>query len=566
MCTWPVKTDDIRSMQIFASIPRGGSKYMCKWLISAASCLLLVPYAISQTNIPITGSCAVTFNADGSTTLICTTSTVVPAAPVAVTISPTSGNIPGGGQIQFIANVTGTSNHSVTWTATSGSITNTGLFTAPNSTLSVTVTATSVAYPSVSAAATVTVTTSGGGGGSAPSFTGNYCTGSTTCTLSNVAEGDLLIIGTHQAYPPSSLGASPTVVDSQGEAPTFDAMNLGAGLETWHISPVVYPGTHAITVNNFGGGDMYVAEFTGEATGNPVEAIAQNYSAVSSTDVVTLTTQTANDLLFGFGRSAPGGSQQGAGFTAIRTSPTMEYAIAPNSGAQAVVIQPNNNPGADVGIQALAVRPAGSSQPPPLAPVFTGNFCVQTNGACTLNNVSAGNMLVISANWHGNAMDVCSIADSTGEPIVVDRQNDNANTIYGSLSLATWHISNLAHSGNHVISTNGGGGGCWSGGYVIQAFEIANQNGLSPVDAVGHATGAASSTASTSVVTSQGNDLIYAFCAVTDRSTNETGDGFASIAVFPTSQYRSASSAPGTEPAGCPTVGNWAIQELAIRH
>jgi len=540
---------------------------MRRLLVSAMTYFLLVCFGSAQTNVPMNGSCAATYNSDGSTTLICTTSTVIPGAPVSVTISPISPNVPTGGQLQFTATVAGTTNHAVLWAASSGSITNGGLLTAPGSAGTLTVTATSVAFPTIYASATVTVTTSGGGGGgsSAPTFTGNYCTGATTCTLSNVAAGDLLIIGTHQAYPPAALAGPEIITDSQGEVSVFDAMNLGAGLQTWHISPVVSPGTHAITVTNFGGGDMYVAEFTGVATGNPVEVVAQNFNVNSATDTVTFITQTANDLLFGFGRSAPGGSQQASGFAAIRTSPTMEYATGSTAGIQTMTIQPLNNPGTDVGIQALGIRPAGSNPPVPISPTFTGNFCVQTNGSCTLNNVSAGDMIVISANWHGYAGDNCFIADSTGEGIVVDRQNDNANTIYGSLSLATWHVPNAVHGGTHVISTNGGGGGCWSG-YVIQAFEFANQNGSNPIDAVAHATGMASTTASTSLVTSQGNDLIYAFCGVTDLNSSETGDGFSSIAVFPTSEYRAAGGTPGTETATCPTIGGWVIQELAIRH
>jgi hypothetical protein len=531
--------------------------------------LLLVPVAIPQTTVPVSGSCVVTYNSDGSANLVCTTSLVVPAATATVTVSPSSASVQVGAQVQFTASVTGTGNQAVTWSATAGTISNAGLLTAPNSSGSVTVTATSVAYPAVYGSAAVTVTsggaTGGGGGGSAPSFTGNYCTGTASCTLTSVAAGDMLIIGTHQANPPTSLSAPEAITDTQSETAVFDAINLGAGLQTWHISPVVHAGTHTITVNNFGGGNIYVAEFTGVANGNPIEGIAQNFDASSSTDSVNITTQTANDLLFGFGRSAPGGTQQGSGFTAIRTTPTMEYAAATTVGTQTVSIQPLNNPGTSVGIQALAIRPAGSNPPPPSSPTFTGNFCVQTNGSCTLSNVAAGDMVVISANWHGSPTDTCFVSDSAGESIVVDRQNDNAATIYGSLSLATWHIPNVVKSGTHVISVNGGGGSCWNG-YVIQAFEFANQNGSNPIDAVGYAVGTASSTAATSVVTSEGGDLIYAFCAVTDQETSQTGDGFASITVFPTSEYRAASSTPGTEGAACPTTGNWVIQELAIKH
>lgn len=568
---WQTVPSVYRSVVNHISSKKGKVNLMCKSLLCVVTFFLVVPYGLTQTSVPMAGSCAVTYNADGSNTLVCTTSSVVPAAPVSVTVSPASANLTSGSQLQFTATVVGTANHSVVWSTSAGSITNAGLLSAPSSAGTLTVTATSVSNPGISGSTTVAVTSSGGGGGSnsAPTFTGNYCTGPSTCTLNNVAAGDLLIIGTHQAFPPVSLLGPQTITDSHGETAVFDAMNLGAGLQTWHISPVITPGAHTVTATNFGPGDMYVAEFAGVAIGNPIEVIAQNFYASSSTDTITFTTQTPNDLLFAFGRSAPGGSLQGPGFTAIRTAPTMEYEAVANSGSQTAAIQPLNNPGNNVGIEALAIRPANSYPPPPASPTFTGNFCVQNlnygSGPCTLNNVAAGNMLVISALWHGTPSDTCLVSDSTGESIVVDRQNDIGATVYGNLSLGTWHISNLAHGGTHVISTNGGGGNCWSQ-FIIEAFEFSNQNAANPIDAVGYASGPSTSTASTNVVTTQGNDLIYAFCVVTDLSTSQTGDGFGSITVFPTAQYRMAASTPGTEAAGCPTTGGWVIQELAIRH
>ena len=76
-----------------------------------------------------------------------------------VTISPTNQSVQTGHTIQFTDTVQGTtSNTSVTWTASAGSISTTGLFTAPSSAGTVTVTATSNADASKSASTTVTVT------------------------------------------------------------------------------------------------------------------------------------------------------------------------------------------------------------------------------------------------------------------------------------------------------------------------------------------------------------------------------------------------------------------------
>src|SRR6266404_4417741 len=76
-----------------------------------------------------------------------------------VTLSPTNPSVQTGQTIQFTDTVQGTtSNTSVTWTASAGSITSSGLFTAPSTAGTVTVTATSTADSSKSASTNVTVT------------------------------------------------------------------------------------------------------------------------------------------------------------------------------------------------------------------------------------------------------------------------------------------------------------------------------------------------------------------------------------------------------------------------
>ena len=80
-------------------------------------------------------------------------------AAVSVTVSPTSGTVASGGSQQFTTQVKNATKTAVTWTASAGSITNAGLFTAPVvvTDQQVTITATSVADPSKSAKAVFTV-------------------------------------------------------------------------------------------------------------------------------------------------------------------------------------------------------------------------------------------------------------------------------------------------------------------------------------------------------------------------------------------------------------------------
>jgi hypothetical protein len=77
---------------------------------------------------------------------------------VNVSISPSSVTLQAGGTQQFTATVTGTTNTSVSWSATCGTISASGFYTAPSSAMNCTVTATSVADSTKSASASVTVT------------------------------------------------------------------------------------------------------------------------------------------------------------------------------------------------------------------------------------------------------------------------------------------------------------------------------------------------------------------------------------------------------------------------
>jgi len=82
----------------------------------------------------------------------------VVSTSVAVSISPTSTTLAPGKQVAFQASVSGTANQGVTWSASGGVITQSGVYTAPNTNGTYTVTATSTASSNASASAQVVVT------------------------------------------------------------------------------------------------------------------------------------------------------------------------------------------------------------------------------------------------------------------------------------------------------------------------------------------------------------------------------------------------------------------------
>src|SRR5262249_53083823 len=82
-----------------------------------------------------------------------------PSPAVSVSVSPSGTTVGSGGEQQFSATVSNSSNTAVNWTASNGTISPGGMFTAPNvgSSTNVTVLATSVADPTKSAQASVWV-------------------------------------------------------------------------------------------------------------------------------------------------------------------------------------------------------------------------------------------------------------------------------------------------------------------------------------------------------------------------------------------------------------------------
>lgn len=102
------------------------------------------------------GSTATTTGSNGNPS---NTTTTIPQSAASVTISPATLTMAAGATQQFSAAVTGVTNTAITWTASAGAITATGLFTAPPSAnaSTATITATSVGDGSKAASSTVAI-------------------------------------------------------------------------------------------------------------------------------------------------------------------------------------------------------------------------------------------------------------------------------------------------------------------------------------------------------------------------------------------------------------------------
>lgn len=160
----------------FTAAVNGSSSGVVNWSVSGSGCAGIACGSISSTGLytapawaptpPIVAVTA-TLLADPSVSASATV-TIEGPGTISVAISPTSAALNTGANQQFKATVTGTTNTAVKWSlsgygcagATCGTITTTGLYTAPGTVpvpSFINVTATSVADPTQSATATVTL-------------------------------------------------------------------------------------------------------------------------------------------------------------------------------------------------------------------------------------------------------------------------------------------------------------------------------------------------------------------------------------------------------------------------
>jgi hypothetical protein len=154
--TPPSATLAVGGTQQFTATVTGASNTAVTWTATGGTISTTGLYTAGMT----TGSFQVKATSVQDTTKSGTAAVTINAAPaVSVSVSPNPATLFTGGAQQFTATVTGATNASVTWQATGGTISNTGFYTAGNTTGSFTVTATSAADTTKSGSAAVTVTT-----------------------------------------------------------------------------------------------------------------------------------------------------------------------------------------------------------------------------------------------------------------------------------------------------------------------------------------------------------------------------------------------------------------------
>jgi len=187
-------TLDQGATQPFTATVTGSTNTAVTWGVQEASGGSVTAAGLyTSPNTAGTFHVVATSQADPSKTAVATVTVPV----VAVSVSPSSTTLDQGATQPFTATVTGSTNTALTWSVQEsggGTITNAGLYTAPNTAGTFHVVATSQADPSKSAVAIVTVATAPAHSGSFDA-TGNALSSRGGATATRLADGRVLIVG-----------------------------------------------------------------------------------------------------------------------------------------------------------------------------------------------------------------------------------------------------------------------------------------------------------------------------------------------------------------------------------
>ncbi len=205
----------------------------------------------------------------------------VATLPVSISASPLSATITSGATQQFTALVSNSSNRTVTWSATAGTISAAGLFTAPQVSVqtSILVKASSQADPTKTASATLTVNAAAAAFTVSPAsltFAGETSTSSLTpasLNISNGGTGALTFTGTSDQSWLKLSAASGTTPATLQVGPAMSG--LKAGNYTGHVSLS-------------GGGTTKIVTVTLQVTSPAVQhSVVLSWKASTSTQVVS---------------------------------------------------------------------------------------------------------------------------------------------------------------------------------------------------------------------------------------------------------------------------------------
>jgi hypothetical protein len=273
--------------------------------------------------------------ADSTKSASATVSVTAPVI-VSVSVSPTSASLQTGAQQLFSASVSGTSNTGVTWSSTGGSVSSTGLYTAPSSAGTYTVTATSVADSTKSASATVIVsqpvaisispTSSSLVSGAQQLFTA-YITGtSNTAVTWSASGGTVSSAGLYTA--PSLAGAYTVTAKSVADSTKSASASVSVSNPT-PVSVSISPTTVSMPA---GWQQTFTATVSGTSNTAVTWMVTSGTGTISSTGLYTAPSVAENDVVTAVSQADPTKSASSTVSVAAAHSVTLAWSPSSSSG------------------------------------------------------------------------------------------------------------------------------------------------------------------------------------------------------------------------------------------
>jgi hypothetical protein len=316
-------------------------------------------------------------------------------APSGVAVYPTAAGVPINGKVQFTAYAASQPGSTFTWTASAGSITASGLFTAPASPATVTITVTASGSSGLSGTSALNVTAAQGvlvspsavaiAAGARQAFTAtvNGTTVTATWEVNGTPGGDGLH-GTIDSSGNYSAPASPP----PGGSPTITAIT-GSGSST--LSGTA---TAAVVFSNSSLSGPYAFSYKGNNSSG-FTAVAGSFTAQGSSSSTGQIFGGVQDVLVA-GTSAPAHTQFTGTFS-VNPDGTASATLSNNTTWEFALI---SNPVGGAARQALLVR-----------------FDSSSTGSGTINAQNQG--LLTASAFSGNYAFSLSGVDSGGAPLVI---------------------------------------------------------------------------------------------------------------------------------------------------
>ncbi len=367
------------------------------------------------------------------------------SAPVTVSVSvaPTSATVTTGGTQQFTAIVSGSTNTAVTWSATAGTVSSTGLYTAPGSAGTYTVKATSAADPTKSASASVSVS-------AAVTVSVSVAPTSTTTTTNGTAQFTATVSGsTNTAVTWSATAgtvSSTGLYTAPGTAGTYTVTATSAADTTKSASASVSVSA-AVTVSvsvaptsttmTTGGTQQFAATVSGST--NTAVTWSATAGTVSSTGLYTAPSTAGTYTVKATSAADP---TKSASATATVTAPV------------SVSLTPNNTTMTTNGTVQFTATVTGSTNTAVTWSVASGSGTVSTNGLYTAPSTAGTASVVATSVADPRSSALANI--TINAPVTVLLSASPTSVAFGSVLVggSGSHALTLSNTGNSAVTVS----------------------------------------------------------------------------------------------------------------